>query len=286
MNYRKLEYWVGNIVAVDGKLPDGKKYPVYIDSGSAGPEVALNDMIVKENNLEIYAPYKNNEQKLSSDEERQRWGLCFLPSLEIGGLTIQKPSCIYLPYHREFQVIGFPLWQEKNLLLGVSIMSRFKYIYFDNTNMEVKFSHNQSFQPKEPEEWAHYSFSLRKDDGRIMVDIPIANQNCNIYFDTCGAGTVLKPDLWEKIKNNVTATIPRDSLLLTYCLGGLPSHKTIVKKLDVGNITLNNTEVFILPEDTPYLPKDIPGYISCWTFKDTSIVLDFEHKFLWVKARK
>ncbi len=286
VNYRKWGYWSIKTVIVDGRLPNGKKYPVYIDSGCSGPEILLSDIITRENNLEtLCAAYKNDEQKLSPAKKREHTGLCFLPTLEIGELTIQKPICGYFPWHCEFQVLGVPLWQEKNLFLGVSIMSRFKYICFDNTKMQLEFSYNQSFQPEESVEWAHYPFALRKEDGRIMVDIPIAGQTCNIYFDTCGAGTMLKPGMWEKIRNKITATIPKDSKFLSYQHGFLPCRKTIVKKLDVGNIVLNNTEISILPEDTLYL-SNIPGYISIWTFKDTSVVLDFERKLLWIKPRK
>ena len=51
----------------------------------------------------------------------------------------------------------------------------------------------------------------------------------------------------------------------------------------MGNVVIKNAEVMILPEDTSYLQADIPGYISIWTFKDTSVVLDFERSLMWVK---
>ena len=35
-----------------------------------------------------------------------------------------------------------------------------------------------------------------------------------------------------------------------------------------------------------YLPKDVPGYISIWTFKDTSLVLDFERNLMWTKNQE
>ena len=77
--------------------------------------------------------------------------------------------------------------------------------------------------------------------------------------------------------------MPKLSKFLSYQHGFLPCRKAIVKNLSVGNVVIKNAEIVIMPEGTPYLPKDIPGYISIWTFKDTSVVLDFEHNLMWVK---
>lgn len=278
VNYRKMEYWFGKIVAINGKLPDGKEYPIYIDSGyyGGGTEISVNDLIAKESNLQVLT-------KKLSPNERSQWGLCFLPELKMGKVVLQRPSCAFIPWHREFQILGIPLWQEKNLFLGNSLMSRFKYLCFHNTDMQLEFSYNQSFQPEVSKNWTHYPFTLRKQDGRIMVNIPIAGETCSIYFDTGGSGTFLKSDMWEKMRNQIIAKKPKDSKFFSYQLGFLPCRKTNAKTLRVGNIELKNTEIVILPEGSPYLPKDIPGYISIWTFKDTSVALDFENNLMWVK---
>jgi len=290
VNYWKPAFDCAKQVFVAGKLPNGKEYPVLIDSGFVGAEIILNDLVVKENKLEIlYSTAENDKQNISPIKKKTRGGLCFLPLLEIGELTIQNPFCAYIPWHREFQVFGLPVWQDKNLFLGVSIMSRFRYMRFDNTKMELEFSYNQSFHPEESSKWAHYPFVLRDGeggDGRIMVDIPIAGKICHIYFDTAGAEMVVMPDMWEKLQKRITATAPRQSKFLSYQHGFLPCRKTVAKRLSVGNIELKNAEIVIMPEDTPYLPKDVPGYISIWTFKDTVVVLDFERKLMRVKNRE
>ena len=212
VSYRKLAFNCAKQVIVAGKLPNGKEYPVLIDSGFTGAEIILNDLVVKENGLEIlYGTAEDDKKNPSPIKKRARGGLCFLPSLEIGELTIQKPFCAYIPWHREFQLFGLPLWQDKHLFLGISIMSRFRYICFDNTKMQLEFSYNQSFHPEASEKWAHYPFTLRKQDGRVMVDIPIAGETCNIYFDTAGAGMAIMPDMWEKIRKRITTTIPKQS---------------------------------------------------------------------------
>lgn len=274
-------------VVVSGMLSSGKEYPVVVDSGFPGAEIIVNDVVVKENNLGVVlSKALTSQHKIISAENRYQHGLCFLPQLTIGELTIQKPCCAYFPWHREFQLFGFTLEQDKSLLLGLSLMSRFRYIRFDNTERQLELSYNQSFHPVEPAKWAHYSFTLQEvglsKSERIMVDIPIAGKTCNIAFDTGGSGTVLLPDMWEKIRNRIVSTSQK-SEFSSYRNGHLPCHKATVKNLSVGNVVIKNAEVMILPKDTPYLEEDIPGYISTWTFKDTSVVLDFEHSLMWVK---
>ena len=287
VKYRKADFDYAKHVVVTGLLPNGKEYPVKIDSGFTGAEIVLNDIVVKENNLEIlYGTAKNNKQGISLVKKRTKGGLCFLPSLKIGKLAIQKPFCTYVPWHREFQVLGIPIWQEKHLFLGISIMSRFRYIRFDSMKKQLEFSYKQSFCPEEPEKWAYYPFVLQEKeggDGRIMVDIPIAGEVCHIYFDTGGAGMVVLSDMWEKLRKRIIAPTPKQSKFLSYQHGFLPCRKAVAKTLKVGNIVINNAEIIIMPEESPYLPKDVPGYISIWSFRDTVVVLDFEHKLMWVK---
>ena len=290
VNYRKLDFNYAKLVRVTGRLPNGKEYPVIIDSGCTGAEIVLNDVVVKENDLEtLFSDSNTDQQELSLAQKRSQGGLCFLPQLKIGELIIQKPWCAYVPWHREFQLFGLPLWQDKQLFLGISIMSRFRYIHFDNTKMQLEFSYNHSFHPGKPIKWAQYPFVLQEKEGggnRIMVDIPIAGETCNIYFDTGGSGTVIMPGMWEKIRERITATTPKQSKFLTYQHGSLPCHKVVAKMLSVGNVAIKNAEIVIMPKGTPYLPKDVPGYVSIWTFKDTSVVLDFERNLMWIKNQE
>ncbi|MBN2456100.1 MAG: hypothetical protein JXB29_06125 [Sedimentisphaerales bacterium] len=275
---------------VSGMLSNGKEYPVVIDSGFPGAEIIVNDVVAKENDLGIVLNKAvTSKQKTLSAEKRHQHSLCFLPQLKIGELTIEKPCCAYLPWHMEMQLFGLTLYQDKDLLLGLSLMSRFRYIRFDNTKRQLEFSYDQSFLPEEPTEWTHYPFTLQEigssKSERIMVDIPIAEEICNIAFDTAGAGTVLMTDTWEKIRNRVISTT-QNSKFVSFMHDSLSCSKAIIKTLSVGNVVIKNAEVMILPEDTPYLEKDMRGYISIWTFKDTSVVLDFESSLMWIKNQE
>jgi hypothetical protein len=286
VDYRKLEWWLRSVVVVDCRLPNGKEYPVCIDSGCTHIEVLVNDLVVEENNLETLFG-ETGEEKISLIEKRKECGLCFLPSLKIAEMIIENPFCVWKPRHWEFQIFGLPLWQDKYLFLGNYALCRFHYIRFDNAKMQVEFSYTESFQPEQSEKWARYPFTVRKSDYRIMVDIPIAGEIYNIYFDTCGAIELqLRPELWGKIRSRITAAIPKNSKCLTYQFGYLPCRSTIVERLSIGNIELKNADVVIWSEDAPYLSKDLLGCISLLTFRNTSVVLDFERNLLWVKNQQ
>jgi len=289
VNYRKIEFLFGKIAVVTGTLPNGKEYPIWIDSGFTGAEIVLNDLIVKENKLEIFVCNCNaDSQEMSLVEKRRNSDLCFLPQLKIDELIIKEPLCIFFPWHQEFQLAGLPLWQNRSVLFGLSMMARFRYLYFDNPKMQLEFSHKQSFHPSKPEEWSSYPFKLKKIDDKqmIMLDIPIAGQTGDIYFDTGGTITIVKPAMWKRIQKATTATTPRKSKFLSYQLGFLPCQRSVVKKLSVGDLLIKNAEIVIVPDDTPYLSKGVDGYISLGTLKDTSVVLDFEHKLLWIKTKQ
>ncbi|MBL7214986.1 MAG: retropepsin-like domain-containing protein [Phycisphaerae bacterium] len=288
VNYRWLEFNIGKNVVINGQLPNGKTYPVWIDSGCSGADLLFNPLIVRENKLETLFSYQKLDSETSSSlEQREYGGFCYLPSLKIDKLKIQNPYSVFVPWRMEWHALGIPVWRDKRVLMGISLMSQFRYLYFDNVNKQLEFSHSHSFEPMDPNEWASYPMNPRKEDQWAMVDIPIAGIQCNFGFDTGGAGIVLMPATWEKIRAGIDTTKLKESHFLSHQYGYLPCHKTVVKELSIGNITIKNAKIVILPNDTPYLSKGItPGYISIWEFKDTSVVLDFEHHLMWVKNRE
>ena len=284
VNYQKQAFNSTKQVFVTGKLSNGKEYLLFIDSGFTGADIILNDLVVKQNDIEIfYGNNKNNAQFTPRIKTKAKYGVCFLPSLKIGELNIQRPFCIYYPWHREFQLLGIPLWQNEIIFFGVSMMSQFKYIYFDNIKMQLEFSYNQSFLPEDLQQWDSYPFTMKNREGGIMVAIPMAGETTDIFFDTGGKSIVVRPDMWEKIHKRTITTKPKQSKFLSHQYGYLPCQKAIAKNLSIGNAVIKNAEIIILSEDSPYLSKDVPGYLSIWTFKHTSVVLDFEHKLMWVK---
>ena len=277
-------------IIVTGQLPNGKEYPVRIDSGCCGGvEILLNDLVVKENELQIFilGPDKTLKQENSSDEIRGYGNLCCLPSLKIGEMIIRNPFCAYIPSHLEYQMFGLPIWREKILNFGISLMSQFQYILFDNVAREIEFSYKQPFKPEHAEEWSSYPFTLGKVPygdgcGNVTVDIPIAGKVFHLVFDTGAAESFLRFDIWEQLQKRFEVAKIKESKFFSCQQGYLPCQRAVVKTMNVGKTVLENEEVLILPEGSPYFPGEA-GFFGPLTFRDTVVVLDFGRKLLWVR---
>jgi len=286
VNYRWLNFVFLRHIVIDGRFPNGKTYPIWIDSGCTGADLLINPLLVKENHLEtLFSVPKTATKDMPLTGQREYGGICYLPHLQIEMLKIQNPFSVVVPWRIELHVLGIPIWKDKKILMGISLMSRFRYLYFDNTNKQLEFSYHQSFEPPDPNQWAAFTLSWGPEK-RAMLDIPIEGMPCTVEFDTGGGGIILMPRTWERLRTHLDVSKLRKSRFLSHQYGHLPCHKTTAKELTLGNITIRNAQIIILPEDTPYLSQELPGYISIWEFRDTSVVLDFEHRLMWVKNQE
>lgn len=270
MKYESFYFDLIRLVAVTGQLPNGEKYTTFLDTAYSD-YVLVNSLVVLENELAIYPLGISN------------WfpsymGLCELPSLQMGQAIIKNPPCMYIQQQWEVKLLGLPIWQQKGFLLGLGILKDFSYIEFNNVKKEVEFSATKIFEPDNPDIWDGYPLEIR--DRRLMVKIPIDGKTLHLMFDTCGRyGMVARSDIWEQLPPKVRSGKIRDSRFQTGFFGELPCKRTKVKKLAIGNIKVKNAEIIILPEDSLYGGN----YISMEFFKNTTVVLDFKNRLLWIK---
>ncbi|MCK4753339.1 MAG: hypothetical protein KAS75_07825 [Planctomycetes bacterium] len=271
VNYRNLEFDFGKNIIVNGRLPNGKNYPIWIDSGMVMWPTLVNDTVAKENGLVI--PNGN---------------VGSLPCLKIGELTLQNLPYLYVPNHWEFRVLGIPIWQDNRIVFGIEAMSQFRYLLFDNKRKQLEFSSKQSFQPEDPAGWAYYPFKLDKMGQfygrRLIVNIPIAGEVRQVEFDTGGRDMAIGAKMWLNLCKKISSTKPKRANFTSHKYGLLPCHKVVVDELGIGNIVVKNAEIEILPEDSPYLLTNDPGQIGMGYFKNTKVVLDFERMLMWVKG--
>jgi hypothetical protein len=250
---------------VKGEVPQGRKYPVIIDSGFP-VFIHVNDNIVRENNLAI-----------RPIAEPSSTGACHLPFLKLGKVTIRNPRCMYTEQHWELQVCGMPIYKEKWIIVGLNLMKRFRYILLDGVRRELELSAEQSFAPAEPDNWSQYTFTIERH--MLMVDIPIEDQDLHIMFDTgCGYGLTLSSKLWGKLSERLKVKDSRDFKKASYNAGRIPCQKMLISNLTIGNKLIKNAEVLVLPED-----DEGRGHLGMKFFKDTVVVLDFERNLMWVK---
>lgn len=265
-------------IVVEGELAGrSRRYPINIDTGQPN-FIVVSDIHILENNLPIY----NNPGNLD--------GICLFPDLHIGKLTLSNLVAKYYFQHSEIQLFGLPIKKDKEIMVGLSLLQRFKYVAFDSINEEVEFSTAQSFRPEERTLWSRYLFSKLSDskgNPRIFVEIPIAGQNMNLVFDTACQGALFTTEkIWKQAQKRLREVKKSNMTVLAPFAGGdIRSRTVIVKELNVGDRIVKNAIVAIVPNDNSIFEsiKNMEGLLGMQCFADTTVVLDFERDVMWVK---
>lgn len=271
-------YSVNRWMAVEGRLGNGAKYPVVLDTG-ASIALFVNDIHIMENKLAIYPLKSNNNDSVG-------WGRCHLPELHMGQVTLANWPCFYREQHTEVQLLGLTLAKGKAMIAGLAALRRFKYIAFDSVREEVEFSLENVFKPGQPDLWTQYSFVIEEDLGGnvfLFIKIPIAGEETELQLDTgSGRGLAIAEDLWEGMRNKIQHVKLRRGRDFYPYIGLLACKRGVVPKLEVGNRTVMNAKISIFPNDSPIV-DECSGLLGMQYFQDTVMVLDFERNLMWVK---
>ena len=271
-------YSVNRWMAVEGKLGNGRKYPVVLDTG-ASIALFVNDIHIMENKLAIHPLKSHNGDPVG-------WGMCYLPELHLGKVTLVGWPCFYREQHTELQLLGLTLAKNKAVIAGLAALRRFKYISFDSIRKEVEFSLEKMFKPGRLDSWAQYSFAVEEDLGGnafLFVKISIAGEETELQLDTgSGRGLAITEELWEKMHNIIPHVKLKKGKDLYPYIGWLVCKQGVIPKLEVGNRIVKNAKVSVFPNDSPIVDQ-CSGLLGMQYFQDTIMVLDFERNLMWVK---
>jgi hypothetical protein len=272
-----LNHWM----VVEGRLDNGNRYPVVLDTG-ATVALFVNDTHIIENKLAIYP--------LPSDGGNfMDFGVCHLPKLYIGEMTLADWPCFYRRQHVEFRLFGLPVAKDKAIIAGLPALRRFKYIAFDCVREEVEFSLEKVFEPGESDSWTQYSFTIEEGLGGnayLFVKIPVAGEETELQLDTgSGRGLAIAEELWEKISKKIPEVKLKKGEDLYPYIGRLACRRGVVPKLEVGGRMVKNAMVSVFPNDSLLLDQ-CRGLLGMQYFRDTVMVLDFERNLMWVKNSK
>ncbi|HUV65651.1 MAG TPA: hypothetical protein VMW24_17275 [Sedimentisphaerales bacterium] len=267
---KKLDYQSVHVMAGF----NNKQYRMAIDSGYYG-EVLVNDVFVIENDLKIY-PLETGDLFVA--------GLCHVDKIEIGDMTITTPLCFYKLNHYEWRVLGLTIWKQRQIIFGVQLMRQFRYVLIDNIAAEVEFSKQESFEADPVETWRHYQMSIENDKkniARLMIEIPIAGEKTKIMFDTGHNSTlVMAENKWKKLSTKLhVVEETNDRAQMPY--GWNDIKRITVRELCIGKKNISEASIDVFNDDNKYGPDFFLLGMEC--FKDTVIVLDFEHNLLWVR---
>jgi hypothetical protein len=261
------------LVHVTAQLND-KQYPLLIDSG-CGVELVVNDMIVIDNNLEIF-PFETADSTFA--------GFCRVHKIEIGDMTITTPPCLYTLNHYEKRVLGRTKWKQRQIIVGLGLLCKFRYFLIDNISSEVEFGMRKSFAPDPDESWLKYPMSLETDEKnmrQVVVEIPIAGRVRRVAFDTGASNNLLMAQsIWEKFSGELEVVEASQGRIRMF-YGWEQAEMNTVGELDIGERTLSNAAIAVLSDES----KKGSGFflLGMGCFKDTVIVLDFERNLLWVR---
>jgi hypothetical protein len=252
------------------------QYDVRIDTGSPYP-IFVNDLHVREHNLPVYSVPGTNE------------GVCQLPDLHIGKLTIRSGAAVYRWQHFVMLLFGLPM-DDDDILLSVPLLKKFKYVAFDGAHKVVEFSTAQSFSPDDQSAWSRYPFvdpNTSEGRDRLCLELPIEGRSMILEFDTGYRGTLLVGEqTWQQLKERLPGTKSSGKELYGPELGGkLSARSFVVGKLHVGDRVVKKAAIHMMPDDAPLIRsfKKAQGLLGMDCFESTMIVLDFERKALWVK---
>jgi hypothetical protein len=265
-------------MAVEGKLDTGRRYPLVLDTG-ASIAVFVNDIHIVENNLAIHPLARSRNGSPG-------WGMCRLPTLHIGEISLSSPPCFYREQHMELRLFGLPLTKDKAMIAGLGVLRLFKYITFDSINEEVEFSIEKTFEPEQPDSWARYAFVIEQDLGGnafLFVKIPIAGHEIEVQLDTgSGKGLAISEESWKTIAQEIGHPKLRKGQDLYPYIGLLPCRRGVVPVLAVGNQIVPDLMISIFPDDSPIVDR-CSALLGMQCFQDTNVVLDFERSLMWVK---
>jgi len=271
-------YSLNRWMAVEGRLSNGRKYPVVLDTG-ASIALFVNDIHIMENKLAIYPLKSHNVDSFG-------WGMCYLPELHLGQVTLANWPCFYREQHTEVQILGLSLAKGKAIIAGLAALRRFKYISFDSIRKEVEFSLQRVFKSDQLDSWEQYSFAIEEDLGGnafLFVKIPIAGEETELQLDTgSGRGLAITKELWERMRKKIRHVKLKKGRDLYPYIGWLVCKQGVVPKLKVGNRIVKNAKMSVFPNDSPIVDQ-CSGLLGMQYFQDTIMVLDFEQNLMWVK---
>ena len=259
-------------VSIILELPNGKKYPAWLDTGFP-VNILLTSDIALETKFEIF-PFTGGTFQ----------GICQIPEFNIGDMKTEDALSYYYEQQWQLRVLNIPIYSHPNIILGIEFIDSFDYVLFDNVSEQVTFSKNGAFEPDSKDSWQSYPFEIKPDslsNNRIMVQMPVNGQVYELFFDTCGdePGLDLNKSDWENISKDLTVKKIKRTNIYNWQSGKITCQKATISELIIAGKTFKNADVLIKTDDTNRLSMLSLGY-----FQDTTVVLDFVNNLLWIRS--
>lgn len=278
------EYNRNHYMVVKGKMANGKTYPVILDTGANIDAIIVQDIHIRENDLQVYPLTK-------SSGAESGMSLCAIEQLTFGDFKLRNYTGVSWGQHTELKLLGLiPLGRSADICFSLPLMSKFKYFKFDTPARQVQFSAKKSFKPQSEDNWHRFPLTLecQNDDPSkqfLFMDIEINGKRIRPLLDTgAGLGLIINNKVWDQIKNNFEEIRRRkfNFILPFHFEDNKPRCTAItVKNLQMGDLKMTGVEITVLPETKKWKKTDC--IMGMGYFRDKIVVLDFEKSVLWVK---
>jgi hypothetical protein len=278
VKYDRREFFLSSKVFVPVELPGGRRYSGWVDTGFFD-HLYVTDLAVKQCHLAVFPLGRNTPTGGPV-------GVCEVPSLRLGKLTIAHPHCVYEQRHWQLRFLGIPLYRHGMVLMGLNLMRLFQYVLFDNVRHEVAFGLYDAFEPDDPSQWVRLPFTLEWIGGnlRMMTELSLGRGAAHMQFDTGGSkpGLVLSQAAWQRLGLRADARDRGNGRTGSVQYGWLPCRMYVLPRLSIDQLNLTKARMGVLPEKSPLL-TGMDGNLSLDYFKDTVVVLDFKQNVIWIK---
>jgi hypothetical protein len=278
IKYDRLQFFASSRVFVPVEMPSGRRYSGLVDTGFFD-HLYVTDIAVKQCDLAVL-PLVRNESTGGPV------GVCEIPSIRLGRLTVAHPHCFYEQRHWELRFLRIPLCRHGTVLVGLNLMRAFQYVLFDNSRHEVVFSLYDVFEPNNPSQWVRLPFTLEWIGGnlRMMTDLSLGRGMAHVQFDTGGSkpGLLLRQATWERLGLSADASDRGNGRYVNFQHGWLPCHRYVLPRLSIRGLNLREVSLDVLPDESPLL-TGMDGNLSLDYFRNTSVVLDFKRNVIWIK---
>ena len=262
LSYNRLWWLFARVPVVRGRLPNGRTYPVMLDTGCLPYPLVVTLDIALQNHMPV---------RLQPPE------LCYVKRLNIGGTTVEGFLASVFPYQWQVRFLGIPLYRVRGFVIGLPVLRHFQYILLDNAHGEVELSTDVPFRPDDPEAWVKYPLLLEED--QLMVDLPVAGKRMRLMLDTAGGATLkVSQSDWAELRQRVqvTGSSQKEYPSWRYMVSALEFR---VAELQIGERVVRNARVLV-PEKA-----DQVSLVGMGSFEDRTVVLDFGRRYLWVERK-
>ena len=221
------------------------------------------------------------------DSRDSNVGLCYIPELRIGNMSVKDVLAWYSDYELQRQIFGIGLayGETTHVLMGLPLLLSFQHVRFDFSRHEVTLART-TFRPATAAGWMKFPCSVQERGGgpSLLLRLPLGENEYELLVDTGSAyPLIVTQHLWAQWSAHVRCTrLHRSHIWLPEHGGRHDCRRGRIDRLPMGRHRPRDVEVRIISDDDRI--RESEGVIGLTLFQGAeALVLDFDRDLLWVR---